>query len=96
MAVTELTTLPREERSQSLRRRLRDAVDTHRENHAAMGDLFSQLQKERYYRQWGYADFASCIRQEYGLRLRTAQELIKVHRMRLLLTQLVRRATQGC
>ncbi|HJT79466.1 MAG TPA: AAA family ATPase [Gemmataceae bacterium] len=72
--------LPREEQSQLLRRRLREIVQADRCNRIGMGEQFSLLEEQGYWRDWGYPDFAVCTRREFGLAPSTARQLIKVYR----------------
>jgi hypothetical protein len=62
-----------------LRRRLRDAVEARDQNRLDLAEVFSLLDEHAYWRDWGYPDFQSCIKQDRISR-RTAQELINVHR----------------
>ncbi len=72
--------LPRDQHSQMLRRRLRDAVEVRKANRQELGELLCFVQEHGFWRDWGYADFRACIRQEFELGVRTAQELINVQK----------------
>ncbi len=72
--------LPRDQRSQVMRRRLRAVVEAHHRNRMEMAELFSEVEAEDFWRDWGYPDFRSCIKQEYRLSPSTTRELIAMHR----------------
>src|SRR5712692_3779293 len=69
----------RREQSKAIRETLKSTIKAQGMLRFEVARLLWEVKRKRYWKNWGYPSFRSCVTQEWEFSLRTAQELIKVH-----------------